>query len=142
MNKRFFFSAVFALIIVIQACHKYEEGPSLSLRTRKERVANVWVVEDYIINGKSDSAALSSMKILILKLEKDGTGEMAALNETNAVEWEFIDKKSGLKMRFQYDDGKWGEWSESKILKLEETHMWLKKEVNDTLTVETHYNGE
>lgn len=47
------------MIPAIQSCQKYAEGPSISLRTRTERVSNRWEVENYKING-SDYTSLFS----------------------------------------------------------------------------------
>lgn len=47
------------IIPTIQSCKKYEEGPVLSLRTRAERVANTWKVENYKINS-SDFTSLAT----------------------------------------------------------------------------------
>ena len=35
----------------VESCKKYPEGPTISLRSRKERVANTWKVDNYKING-------------------------------------------------------------------------------------------
>jgi hypothetical protein len=44
--------AIFLLLIfTIQSCKKYEDGPRLSLLTRKQRLRNTWVVDKYIENG-------------------------------------------------------------------------------------------
>lgn len=38
------------MVPTIQSCSKYPEGPAISLRSRAERVANTWKVENYKIN--------------------------------------------------------------------------------------------
>jgi hypothetical protein len=35
----------------LESCKKYEDGPLISLQSRKERVANTWKVDNYKING-------------------------------------------------------------------------------------------
>jgi len=35
----------------VESCKKYPEGPTISLRTRKERVANTWKVDNYKVYG-------------------------------------------------------------------------------------------
>src|ERR1700740_3505236 len=52
---------LFALLIVpaIQSCKKYPDGPEFTLRTRRERVANEWKVDNYKING-TDFTSLAS----------------------------------------------------------------------------------
>ena len=38
-------------------CGKYEDGPSISLLTKKARVAGTWGVEKYMVNGVDQTAA-------------------------------------------------------------------------------------
>lgn len=62
MKKRIKSIFVLLLIVVIpilESCKKYPDGPLLSLKSRAERVANVWKVENYKING-SDYTSLVS----------------------------------------------------------------------------------
>ncbi len=35
----------------LTSCQKYEDGPAISFRTRAERVANTWKVDNYKVNG-------------------------------------------------------------------------------------------
>jgi len=35
---------------IVEGCQKYEEGPMLSLRSKTERVANTWTVDNYKVN--------------------------------------------------------------------------------------------
>ena len=52
-------SAIF-LIPATQSCQKYEEGPMVSLRSKTERVANTWAVDNYKINGKDYTSLLTN----------------------------------------------------------------------------------
>ena len=47
------------MMVGIQSCKKYPDGPMVSLSTRTDRVANTWVVDNYKING-SDYTSLVS----------------------------------------------------------------------------------
>jgi len=49
------FIAGFALLI--EGCQKYEDGPMFSIRSKTERVANTWAVDNYKIN-ESDFTSL------------------------------------------------------------------------------------
>src|SRR4051812_28318718 len=44
-------------IPAIQSCKKYSEGPALSFRSKTERVANTWKIDNYKVNG-SDYTSL------------------------------------------------------------------------------------
>ncbi|MEO5643551.1 MAG: hypothetical protein ABIQ40_12810 [Bacteroidia bacterium] len=64
MKTRIKFTAVLLLaaalaIPTIQGCKKYPEGPSISLHSREERVANTWKVENYKINGTDYTSGTS-----------------------------------------------------------------------------------
>lgn len=46
------FSVLFALLLImIYGCKKYEEGPLISLRSKKERLANTWILDKATLNG-------------------------------------------------------------------------------------------
>lgn len=47
------------LMPTLESCQKYEEGPSISFRTKKERLSNRWEVDNYKING-SDFTSLAT----------------------------------------------------------------------------------
>lgn len=45
-------SLIMAIVLItFQSCNKYEEGPAFSMRTRTARVANLWEIETYTVNG-------------------------------------------------------------------------------------------
>lgn len=52
--KNLIYSA-FAVAILFTAC-KYEEGPGISLRSKRDRVANEWKVDKYTYTAKGGSA--------------------------------------------------------------------------------------
>ena len=55
--------ALIALSVVIlpaiQSCSKYPDGPLLSFRSREERVANTWKIDNYKVNGSDYTSLLS-----------------------------------------------------------------------------------
>ena len=52
---------VSAFAVVFTGC-KYEEGPAISFRNKRDRVANEWKISGYQINGTEDAAAKKSFK--------------------------------------------------------------------------------
>lgn len=50
-------AAVFS--IVLSAC-KYDEGPGISFRQKRERISNIWKVTNYKVDGSDDAALLST----------------------------------------------------------------------------------
>ncbi|MDO9000020.1 MAG: hypothetical protein Q7W45_09665 [Bacteroidota bacterium] len=105
------------LIPTIQSCKKYPDGPTISLRSRAERVANTWKVENYKINGNDYTSLVSSYTETYTKQGAysyswgilDGTGT-----------WSFQNKDTEIKL-----NGSDGQASRKlTILKLEEKSFW------------------
>lgn len=44
--------------ISINSCKKYEEGPALSLKSKKKRLAREWVIDAYHRNGINETSQL------------------------------------------------------------------------------------
>ena len=45
------------------SCQKYEEGPALALRTKKQRVANVWEIDHATRNGEDVSEDFDNFEL-------------------------------------------------------------------------------
>lgn len=45
----------FAILVSVSSCRKYEEGPNVSLRTKKARITNNWKYESAQVNGNEVS---------------------------------------------------------------------------------------
>jgi len=48
------------VLLGIQSCKKYPDGPTISLKSRTERVANTWKVDNYKLNGTDYTSLVSS----------------------------------------------------------------------------------
>lgn len=113
------------LMFIYMACKKYEYGPSLSLRSKKNRIANTWIIELVKKNGY----ILSSRPRSELSIKKDGT---ITKTDTllNAAGLDSIIRKSGL---WEFDN------QAENVLVLfanrygiEESHIWyILKLTND-----------
>ena len=71
------------------SCNKYEEGRWICLKSKKERVANTWQLEEYRINGVDVTAKYKAINYTE-KYNKAGEFEISANNETRDGQWEFI----------------------------------------------------
>jgi len=87
-------------------CKKYEEGPAMSLRTKKGRVANKWKVDAYLKNGTdmiSDYRMATASELF--EMTKDGnytttvtyTPAFGGGTYTDNGTWEFINDKVDIK---------------------------------------------
>ena len=52
------------LCISIVSCKKYEDGPAISLMSKKARIANIWKVDVYYLNGKDITTCRYSVVML------------------------------------------------------------------------------
>ncbi|MFM7682568.1 MAG: lipocalin family protein [Bacteroidota bacterium] len=67
-------SPLFIMLIVLSlvSCGKYEEGPGISLRTKKNRITNTWKLTKAEVNGVDQTPSPSSYS-LTMTLKDDET---------------------------------------------------------------------
>ena len=58
------------LLVLFSSCDKYPNGPSFSLRTKKARLCNEWLLTSYQVNGNE---FIESQPTVKLAIDKDGT---------------------------------------------------------------------
>jgi len=128
---------MFSLSMVATSCKKYEEGPVLSLRSKKARVVNKWKAEKVTENGKDVTADYRDITWEFKDDNKfvitvSGSGGLSiTLNGT----WEFNNDKTKIITILN------GERTESEILRLKEKSLWIKQVETDagvTTTIEIH----
>lgn len=130
MSKKFIFLSliVFLLIGVVSSC-KYEEGPFVSFRTKKERVANTWKIEKII---KDDGKEKTGDSVPDTEYTyTDGGDYKEDGNELG--DWEFKDSKEEIYHEVNTPFGT-VDYSHE-ILKLKEKELWVEDEDGD----EIHY---
>lgn len=117
----------------LSSCGKYDEGPGLSFRSKKARIANTWVIEGETVNGKETSAADLQAEInasdtpMEIEITKDGdVTNKYKDGSTNKIKWELLDGKE--KIKFSTTTSGITVSYEEKILKLKEKSMWLEYE--------------
>lgn len=111
--------AIFGLVL-LTGCKKYEEGPGLSLRSKKARVANLWKV-DYAYDFKDSVIITSDFAGETWEFSKDGNfieRENGTVDKTGS--WEFVSDKEQIKIKFSLSTDTYV------IVKLKEKEMWLK----------------
>ncbi|MDI1235772.1 MAG: hypothetical protein PSX81_15955 [bacterium] len=91
--------------LILSAC-KYDEGPGISLRTKRVRISNEWIVTDYQVNGNTDNAIKSSFVHgdslqLVLSINKTGKYEYnlqytEAYQNSTAWNKYFVANQTGL----------------------------------------------
>jgi hypothetical protein len=92
---------IFALLfisILLLSCGKYEEGPGISLLSKKNRITNVWSLSSRITNSQTTNLSNTTWKV---EIKDDETYNSQAtylgipfLNESGI--WKFSTDKSQL----------------------------------------------
>lgn len=133
-----------AAVMFLASCGKYEDGPNFSLRSKKSRLVNTWVIDkafrdgvdfteefkqdnqDYQIDIRKDNTTISSVY-------NDMTGEI----EETKGKWEFSKDKEEVKFK---DEVTGQEFSE-KILRLTNNEYWAELDFGFA-KLEIHYKSK
>ncbi|MBR9859171.1 lipocalin family protein [bacterium] len=122
---------ILCVAFVFASC-KYEEGPAISLSTKKDRVANTWNVYEATNDGED---VTDSYDQFTLMTAEDGDASLVATYtfgdityqyETDGT-WEFDNNKENLVLDFEDDDAD----RTYMILRLTEDEMWLREKGED-----------
>ncbi|MFB6257897.1 MAG: hypothetical protein ABEH38_04325 [Flavobacteriales bacterium] len=113
---------LFVVSLTMTSC-KYEEGPFISLRSKKERVANTWKYKK-IIRDNGDEITGDNLPDTELTFTKDGDYKVNGNEQGN---WEFGPDKEKLILK----DENGNDQGEADILKLKEKELWIKNEQGD-----------
>src|SRR3989339_924733 len=109
----FFFLA--AGLIFSTSCKKYPEGPSISLRTKTQRITGSWTIEKVTVNG-TEATLNDFYKSIVFDVTKEGkfTYSYTVLTIPFKVEgeWKFNDDKT----KFMTKENNSSTWDESEIL--------------------------
>ena len=120
-------SALF-LTVSLVSCSKYEDGPAISLRSKKQRVANVWKIENAYRNGQD---VTSDYDQYVLDLNPEGGARLTAIYTSGAFSfeyqttgsWTFEDSKETLRLDFENNDAD----QNYQILRLKEKELWIRE---------------
>ncbi len=127
--------ALLAVAFVLGSCSKYEEGPSLSLRTKKARITGTWKVDKYVSENGTETESNDDSTI---EIEKDGTYTVTSGSTSFSGTWEFNSDKSGIITSFEF--GGVTQTDEMTIIKLRNDEMWLTDDEDYDASAD-HYGG-
>lgn len=130
--------------IVLTSCKKYEEGPALSLLTKKARVAGTWELESYWENGvdkTSDYRQGITSETIVYDKEGTYTISMNTVLGTfnDAGSWEFINDKLELKGQ---SNTQGSDPDTTVIVRLKNKEMWVKEKTPGSTESEWHYKAK
>lgn len=120
--------AILSVAFVMGSCSKYEEGPALSLRTKKARITGEWEVEKYVSSDGTESEP-SENDDSTVELEKDGTYKVNSPFGTVEGTWEFSDDKESIKTTFS--QGGFSQTFTEKIIRLTNKEFWIEDSDGD-----------
>ncbi len=112
------------------ACNKYEEGPGVSFRSRKGRVANTWEVEKYIASDGTESTPDPNDDTQVT-YDKDGSYTVSSASSGFSLTgtWEFNDDKTRIYTSYEFGGDTYKDTS-GVITKLKNKEMWTKDDDN------------
>jgi hypothetical protein len=130
MKKIFSFTmiAIAAITVTMSSCKKYEDGPGMTVRTAKARVTGEWTMSKYLYNGTDmTTTVMPSGTTMKTSIVKDGTWTSTWSDGTTSISsngtWEFVDKKTKLKMVTTGSADTDGDTSTISMLKSKEMHL-------------------
>lgn len=133
-------------LILSEGCKKYPEGPALSLRSKKERVANTWKL-DALISGGVDSTAYfnSFFNDYTVSLTKSGgytiSYNFRGFSVSETGDWAFSSDKEDLQITPKtVSYGTVPSASVLQIMKLYEKELWLRSFYGNGVAKEYHFS--
>ena len=123
--------SILTLTLLFSAC-KYEDGPKLSIRTKKHRAVNSWSIDKVLEDGVDKTDAYKNAYVNYqVTLQKDKSYEIKyrPFNISDYLEtgtWDFSSDK--LYINFAPKDSK--SPSKWKILRLTENETWVIQNIN------------
>ena len=134
-------AAMVLVALTLSSCGKYDEGPAISLRSKKARISNTWMVEKYMENGVDQTQAFnSSIANYQMTMDKDGSytvsGTVAGFPFSDAGTWELLDDKVTLQT-LSNQSGSTPD--KTTIIRLKEKELWTKYTDSGGTVIETHY---
>jgi hypothetical protein len=140
--------ALLAGSVSFAGCGKYEEGPSISLRTKKARVVGEWELEKILENGvdkTSDYRAVVASETIEFKKDETYTSSstytslLGGGTESESGTWAFASDKE--KFSSSTTENNVTTTTTVDILRLTNKEFWTKK-VDGGDTYEYHYKSK
>jgi hypothetical protein len=127
--------AVIAASVILSSCGKYEDGPKISLASKKARIVNTWKLDKYIENGVDQPLGGWSLE---MDIKKDGsytsTSSFGGASFSGTGTWEFSGDKESLITTYAGSSTA----NTAQITRLKSNELWTK-ETNGTDIDEYHY---
>ena len=127
-------TAVIAVTVILSSCGKYEDGPKMSLASKKSRIVNSWKLDKVIWNGIDQPI---SGWTFVYDIKKDGSftssSTYAVVSFSGTGTWEFSGDKESLITTYTGSTP-----TTVKITRLKTKELWTKETIG-TDVQEHHY---
>lgn len=129
---KFSLAAIIAASAFFSSCGKYEEGPKISLASKKSRIARTWTFEKWI-DGATGTEVACTSSCDVIELKKDGTYSYNGTAVSGST-WAFSSDKEKL----EFTTTVFGTTTTSSeiILRLTSKELWTKDIVDGD---QSHY---
>jgi hypothetical protein len=135
--------SLFIVFISFASCKKYENGPAISLMSKKARISNIWKVDTYYLNGRDKTTEYRQL-VVREKLIFFQSGEFQYSELANWVwatpeysgKWKFVNDDEEVELTPNVSSVKTKTY---KILRLKNKSLWLEERVSSDSLVEFHY---
>lgn len=104
---------------LVPSCKKYEDGPRLSFKSKKSRVANEWKYEQ--VTSSNGANLTSSYANNFVEFKKDGSYIMTYSYGSATGTWQFASDKEDIVLT---ESGS-GDSETLHILRLKEKELWF-----------------
>jgi hypothetical protein len=132
-----------SILLAFASCNKYEDGPSVSLLSKKSRLANKWKLETYYLNGQDKTVDYRGLvQSETLEFFKSGSWQYNEVSNWTWAPgylhgtWTFQDKKESIEM---VDDRAGVPSKTWTILRLKSKELWMERQQSADSLVEMHY---
>jgi hypothetical protein len=145
MKKLFALFCIITSVLLLTDCKKYPEGPGVSFRGKKERIANTWKLSKYYENSVDLTSNFNTAYTKFsFVTTKNGnytiTREIySVLSTTETGTWTLTSSKTTLNLfPAAISAGTVPNTSSWQILKLYEKEMWLRNIDSNGKIIEYH----
>ena len=122
-----FSSIILLAIIFLPGCGKYDEGPDLTFKSKKDRLTNTWIVAEVFVNGEIRIDLPPEYINFVFKLNPNQEAQVNYVQtdgNTLNGEWEFYNDKCNFRVKVMALGGP-EILSEFKIRKLKSHQLWV-----------------
>ena len=145
MKRLFTLICIITSVLLLTECKKYPEGPSVSFRSKKERIANTWKLSKYYENNVDLTSNFNTAYTKFTFTTTKGgdytiTREFYGFANTSETgTWTFSsNKKTFILLPTSISVGTLPSSSSWQILKLYENEMWLRNIDSNGKVIEYH----